>query len=436
MRAVLPVAADDEVQLRGTLYRDHRTLRFRGADSTSRGEDVSVRFLHRGAWQIDAIGYAQSRNFTNKVVSATSFRVTLDQRDTPSTGLGGKIEFRPPVGPGHLLRFGSDIRFARGQLFEDAFGASGTVTARRNAGGREMTAGLFVEEDWTRGPLVLTGGARLDRWSIARGFFGERNAAGLLTSDRRFADRHHSEATFRGGFVLHANRAMALRGAAYTGYRLPTLNELYRPFVLFPVTTLANAALEPERLRGAEAGIDVMPVAGVKLSMTAFRNRLNGAIANATIGPNLRQRRNVAAIDATGIEVTGSARRGPLSIDASYALTRSRVVAPGTPLQGRVPSQSPRQSASATLAYWHGDTPLLSATLRHVGRQFEDDLETDVLRASTTVDAVATVPITSHVWIIARAENLFDATVITRNQTGSIDLGTPRTLWIGVRVRG
>jgi iron complex outermembrane receptor protein len=29
---------------------------------------------------------------------------------------------------------------------------------------------------------------------------------------------------------------------------------------------------------------------------------------------------------------------------------------------------------------------------------------------------------------------VFDATVETRNQAGSIDLGTPRTLWIGLRI--
>jgi len=38
--------------------------------------------------------------------------------------------------------------------------------------------------------------------------------------------------------------------------------------------------------------------------------------------------------------------------------------------------------------------------------------------------------------VIARAENLFDQAVETRNQAGSIDLGTPRTLWIGVRIGG
>ena len=33
----------------------------------------------------------------------------------------------------------------------------------------------------------------------------------------------------------------------------------------------------------------------------------------------------------------------------------------------------------------------------------------------------------------ARGENLADATVVTRNQAGSLDLGAPRTLWAGLR---
>ena len=37
--------------------------------------------------------------------------------------------------------------------------------------------------------------------------------------------------------------------------------------------------------------------------------------------------------------------------------------------------------------------------------------------------------------LVLRAENLTDTDVVTRNQAGSIDLGTPRTLWAGVKVR-
>ncbi len=74
-----------------------------------------------------------------------------------------------------------------------------------------------------------------------------------------------------------------------------------------------------------------------------------------------------------------------------------------------------------------------AATLRHVGKQFEDDQETDVLPSATTVDLFPQVPLAGRLSFVARAENLFDEEVITRNQGGSMDLGAPRTLWAGLR---
>lgn len=437
LRAVAPIDALTELQFNGTLFDDHRTLRFTGADSSSRGEDASIRLVHRGAWQVDALAYVQARNFTNKVISATSFKLALDQRNTPATGIGGKIELRPPVGPDHVLRIGVDTRLAHGQLYEDAYTA-GQVTTRRTAGGDSSTLGAFVEDDWTIGGLVLTGGARIDRWTLTGGFLQERNAAGATTTDNHFADRDGAQATARAGILYHATPALALRAAGYTGFRLPTLNELYRPFVVFPITTRANAALGLEKLRGAEIGIDATPVSGVTLGLTAFYNRLGGAIANVTIGTNLRQRQNVDAIVAKGIEATLEARRGAVSLTASYAFSDSHVEASGASarLNGFVPAQSPRHSGSATLAWTPRTGPSLSATLRYVGRQYEDDLQTDILPAATTLDAVARLPITHRLALVARAENIFDATVVTRNAAGSIDLGTPRRLWIGVRFGG
>ena len=431
-----PIGPDTELQFRGLLFGDNRTLRFRGADSSSEGEDASIRLVHRGAWQVDALAYVQARNFTNKVISATSFKLTLNQRNTPATGIGGKVEVRPPVGADNVLRVGGDFRLADGQLFEDAYASSGAVTARRNAGGNSSVAGLFVEDDWTLGKLVLTGGARVDRWTLTNGFFHERNGAGAPTSILAFPDRSGTEFTGRGGLVYRPAAAIALRAAAYTGFRLPTLNELYRPFTVFPVTTQANASLKPERLRGAEAGIDVTPAKGLTLSGTVFYNELTDAIANVTIGPNLRRRQNVKAIAAKGVEANIVWRRGAMMLEASYAYSDSKVKAPGTALDGLIPAQSPRHAASATLAWAPKAGPMLSATIRYVGDQYEDDLQTGKLPAATTVDLFGKMPIARGFSAVVRAENVFDATVETRNQAGSIDLGTPRTLWIGVRYGG
>ncbi|MBH1992143.1 MAG: TonB-dependent receptor [Sphingomonadaceae bacterium] len=435
LRAVAPISATSELQFRATIFEDNRTLRFAGADSMSQGQDASIRYINRGSWQVDALAYIQARNFSNIVMSSSTFRKSLDQRNTPSTGLGGKIELRPPVGADHVLRLGVDTRFATGDMFEDAYNAniaSNPATFRRHAGGDQWTTGAFVEDDWTLGRLVLTGGARADRWSIRNGFYQQVSATTGAATTSTYADRSDWEVSGRVGALYQASDAVALRAAAYSGFRLPTLNELYRPFVVFPITTQANAALTPEKLKGVEAGIDLTPLPGITLSATTFYNRLDDAIANVTLTPTTRQRQNVDRIVAKGVELTAAAALGAMRLSASYAYSHSSVRAPGAAFDGFTPAQSPRHAASATLAYSPASGPSLSTTLRYVAKQYEDDLQSDILPDALTLDAIARLPLGHGVTLVARGENLFDATVVTRNAGGSIDLGTPRTLWIGI----
>ena len=443
LRAVAPISAKSEVQFRATLFEDKRTLRFAGADNSSQGQDASIRYIDRGRWQVDALAYVQVRNFSNIVISSSTFRRTLDQRNTPSTGIGGKIELRPPVGEAHVLRVGVDSRFASGDMFEDAYNAnsaSNPATFRRHAGGQQWTRGVFVEDDWTPagpdGRLVLTGGVRADRWSISDGFYRQVSATSGVGTSSDYADRSDWEVSGRAGALYRASDAIALRGAAYSGFRLPTLNEPYRPFVVFPITTQANDALTPEKLKGAEVGIDLTPAPGISLSATGFINRLDDAVANVTLTATTRQRRNIDRIVAKGVELTADATLGAMRLSASYAYSRSRVHAPGEAFDGLTPAQSPRHAASATIAYSPAQGPTLSTTLRYVAKQYEDDLQSDVLPHAITVDAIARLPLASGVTLVARGENLLDETIVTRNAGGSIDLGTPRTLWIGVSFGG
>ncbi len=437
VRGVAPLSSELELQFRVAAFDDARSLRFKGADSTSTGQDASVRLVGRGAWQFEALAYLQARDFSNIVISSTSFRKTLDQRRTPSTGLGGKLEVRPPLGEGQVLRLGSDWRIADGRLQEEAYsGVTGNITARRRAGGRNSDLGFYAEGDVTLGALVLTAGARADRWSVAQGYFREVNAAGTVTIDNHFADRAGWDASLRGGAVVKLGGGLSLRAAGYSGLRLPTLNELYRPFVVFPVTTRANAALTNEQLRGFEAGLDFAPSEAVHFSLTAFDSRVNNAIANVTIGTNLRERRNVDAVHARGVELAGGVKLGAVSLDGSLAWTDAEVEASGSSaaLDGKRPAQTPRLAASATLGWRPAPGWTLAAMLRHIGAQFEDDLESDVLRAATTLDAFIEVPLGGPFSAVLRGENLTDTMVVTRNQAGSIDLGAPRTIWAGIRI--
>src|SRR3546814_17792432 len=91
VRAVASIDADTDIQARARVYRDDRTLRFAGADSASTANDASIRLVHRGRWQLDALAYLQTRNFANKVISSSS-------HNRKSVGKGKSVSGRVELG--------------------------------------------------------------------------------------------------------------------------------------------------------------------------------------------------------------------------------------------------------------------------------------------------------------------------------------------------
>ncbi len=437
VRTQVPLAPQAELQVRGLVYDDRRTLRFAGANSSARGEDASVRLVTTGPWKVDALAWIQARDFTNVVISSTSFRKTLDQYGTPATGMGAKLQVQPPLGHGHELKLGLTWRRGSGETQEAPYSAvTGLATSWRSAGGAQVVLGLSLQDEWKIGSLTLAGGVRADRWSQSDGFFRETGAAGAVTADNHFTDRSGWQASWRARADYKPTETLALFAAAYSGERLPTLNELYRPFTVFPVTTRANAALGNERLLGFEAGLVWLPESKLNFGVTLFDNRIGQAIANVTIGTNLRERRNVDAVHAKGIELSARAGFGNVHLRGALAFTDATVEASGTSaaLNGMRPAQTAKFSASASAIWQPADQWTFALTLRHTGAQYEDDLQVDSLPAATTLGAYAEVPLARGIALVLRGENLTDEQVVTRNQGGSTDLGAPRTVWAGVKL--
>jgi len=453
---VAPAGDATELQARALLFDDRRRRGLPGSDSSTEGADASLRVVGRGTLPFEALAYVQSRRFASGFASANAARTaatpTLDQYNTPATGLGTKLELRPDLGGGHELQLGVDARAAAGETRERFRFQNGAFTRLREAGGRTRLAGVYAEHGWNPTPaLALTAGARLDRWWIEDGRLVERDLGGIATLAERPGDRAGWEPTARAGAVAALSPALDLRAAAYLGWRLPTLNELHRPFRVGTDATAANPDLDPERLRGVEVGLDFEPLSVARAGVTLFWNELADAIGNVTVarGPGsfpgagfvaaggaYRQRQNLAAVRSRGIELWGRLAYGDWRIDAAYALTDARVRADGAaaPLDGRRPAQTPRHQASATIARAPARGPGASLTARYVGRQFEDDLETRRLDAAFTLDAVATLPLMRSFALRLRAENLLDAEVEAGiGDTGIVDRGTPRTLWLGLR---
>ncbi|HEX8444493.1 MAG TPA: TonB-dependent receptor [Allosphingosinicella sp.] len=456
LRAVAPLSRDLELQANALLFSDERERGTAFTANSTTGADASLRLVGR-RWE--ALGYVQTRDYRNDFASVNASRTAVlqasEQYSVPSTGLGGRIEVRPALGEGVEVRVGADWRALRGQTRERFAFVNGAGTRGREAGGRSTTLGGFAEAASEIGPLTITAGARIDHWRLPGGFLRERVlATGATLTDTAFRERAGWEPTARAGLAWRPGGAVTLRGAGYLGWRLPTLNELYRPFRVGADATAANAALAPERLRGAEAGIDHRPLSTARVGVTVFASRLEGAIANVTLGAGpgtfpgvgfvarggqYRQRGNLDAIEVRGIELDGRLDLGAWSLSGGYSFADAEVRAsgPASPLDRLRPAQTPRHLLSGTLS-WRGLTGArASITGRYAGAQFEDDLNRQLLPDALTFDLAGGVPLTGRLSLEARADNVTGARVVAGiSGDGIVERATPRTFWLGLRLGG
>ncbi len=475
-RGVARVGDDTELQASILGFTDRRTRGTILSGNGGDGADASLRLVHDagyGRWDYEALVYLQLRKFQSRFTSINAARDTVsqsvDQYNVPSTGMGARFELRPPLGSTVEMRIGADWRRTTGTTNELFNYVSGSPTRAREAGGQSETLGGFAELSGSAGLFDLTASGRVDHWWLRNGRLIERTiATGALIRNEIAPDRRGTEWTGRAGASVRLPGHVKLRSAAYLGWRLPTLNELYRPFRVGADATAANPALKPERMKGAELGLAWSSYLGeptipplpessgaaeaasrpfIRLGATIFANRLTDAIGNVTLGSGpgtfpgvgfvgaggaYRQRLNLDAINARGVELDLGFKAGPWHTAASYAYTHARVRATGAalPLNRQTPAQVPSHMASATLG-WKG----LSATARYVAAQYEDDSNSRKLRDALTIDAVAEWPLSHNIALTLRGENLTNATVEAAiSGAGVIERASHRTLWIGLKL--
>lgn len=440
----------EEERGNGTIFTRNDTL---GSDLsavlTTRFPDVSA--------ELQMSAYRQRRKFRSTFSSVNAARdietPALDQYDVPANAAGGSAVWTMALGGQHRVTFGGDVRWIEGETNE-AFRWNGTEFTRlRNAGGRQFFVGAFVQDVWSiSDTATLVGGFRIDHWQIFDGLRREvERDTGTLVVDSRFGDRDGYSLNGRLGTRIALAPELTVRAAGYTGFRVPTLNELYRPFRVGNDVTEANAALEPERLLGLEAGFEWRPTRTVRLSGTGFVNRLEDAIGNITIGTGpgtfepggfipaggvLRQRRNIELVLAPGVELSGEWQIAPsLVVKAGYLFTDPRIEeAAEVALKGKLLAQTPQHVFTGAVEWRPDQRWLATAQIRTNSGQFEDDLNTRTLAPFTTIDAAIFYDITEAIAAGFKVENLLDTEIETgKSADGLVSIGTPRLVTLQLR---
>jgi outer membrane receptor protein involved in Fe transport len=406
----------------------------------------SVRTQDGSVWRTTVWSQAESfhSTFSTQALDRASEARALDQ-ESPSVTAGGSFQWNKTIGA-HALLAGIDSRWVTGDTDENVY-VNNRVARTRVAGGQQVFAGIFFQDAWTVTPwLELTGAIRGDYWLAYSGQRREDFPPAGVPARQEFRDVDYFIPSPRIAALVHATPATDLFASVYQGFRVPTLNELYRLFRVRNDVTVANANLKPERLTGGEAGVE-QRWGILNGRVTGFWNEVQDQILNVTLstplpdcpaGTTCRQRRNVDLTRIRGVETELELRPLPRwRLTASHIYMDARVVdAPSQPaLEGNRLAQVPDNVFTIGLHFEDPAWFAASLMVRRVGGQFEDDLNTLPLGAFTTVDARIARRFTKFLDVYLAVENLFDETyTVGRTSEGVISTGAPRIVHGGLRL--
>ena len=457
-RLQMPLADRVAATVRLSRFEERRINGLDGAPNATGAWDASVGLAGTGPTSWGMTLYYKDRRFRNRFVAVDAARATarpvLDQFDVPASGFGGHGFISFTLGA-HRIELGGDLRRNSGRTFERFRNLGAGFTRLRRAGGHQRIAGFYGDWAWRLGRTQFSVGARLDRWRVSDGQRLETElATGAVLRNDAIADRKGWVATGRLGLRRQVASGLALKGVVYTGFRLPTLNEFFRPFRVRNDITEANPNLAPERLYGIDLGVTLGRPTDVHLTLTYFRNWLKRAVANVTLaqGPGffpptgfvpaggvLRQRQNLGTLLADGIEVEAKL---PVTADVDlglgyiYVNARVRNGGVATALTGKRVAQSPRHQLVLSVTAAPHDHLTLHTEIRYSASQFDDDLNSRRLGAYAAVNMTLTYALSARTQVFMTASNLFDARIDSAvSGDGLVTFAQPRTISAGIRLR-
>jgi outer membrane receptor protein involved in Fe transport len=406
---------------------------------------------------------------TNAAAARNLVRLATDQ-NVPTDGVGGMAQWSKALGRRNAFSGGFDFRWVEGESQEAAYVASvptsisgvtqaSTPSVQRFSGGAQQSLGAFVQDIFTPvDKLVLTLSARVDRWNNYNGHNRETTVAtGAPTANNRpsIADSNDTVVSPHVGALYHASDRVSLWGAANSGFRAPTLTELYRQFSVGAITTRPNENLAPERLIGGEAGINVAPAKNVSVRLTWFANRITNPVANVTLNATTAQKQNLPETRVQGFQTDIDYRIGSAwRFSGGYIYDDATVTDGGIAnaiLVGKALQQVPKHRGSFQVAYANANIATVALSVQSVGLQYNDDLNVNFIPAATlaaagyegsfpaglpgytAVDLSVSRNIGPSLQVFFGVQNLLDKQYFV--QTNPSTIGTPRLVNGGVRVR-
>lgn len=256
----------------------------------------------------------------------------------------------------------------------------------------------------------------------------EATATGRLDHHQTFGD----EPTGRLAMAWFAvPDALKVRGAVGTGFRAPSLYQLYH---VEPGYSVGNPDLDPERSISYEGGVDWNLSRSVALAATVFSTEVEDEIVFGYAPPRTYHNDQGSSV-ARGVEAGGVAEEALsqsvfLKVEANYTYLDS------TDGSGDTAAFAPQHQGGGRLTMSE-DTGTYWKTWQTVGVRrstayYSNISEQDRVDGETVADAALGLGIGEHWEATFRIDNLFNERYVVNSSFGTAYATAPRSYWLTV----
>jgi outer membrane cobalamin receptor len=413
------------------------TWNYGGSLEQSFGRDASLAVTAFGStsnFSTDNTG-----SFTGIPENEAEFLENVHQ--TPVKDVGSSLVWQQTLSQGLLRMFSAGVDYHRiaGEDTAEIFDETGARVRTDVGSGKQRFWGAFVQASLRPlEPLEILASLRyqsfhnFDAFDGSPGGLGNAPDSSETSTDPRISVRYALNDTF------------ALRGAYYTAFRAPTLDNLYRTFSVPSGVFYGNPQLVPEKLKGGELGFDAHR-GRLRLQATAYTNSIDNLITSRNLSFDelpagfFFGSRNINAGKARsrGVELeTQTQLTSALSGIFSYTFADSRITANSLdPASvGQQLGGVPRNRISAGVTYVAPLGIRISPQFRWVQTSFSDNDHTFRVDAQHVVDLAASYSISKALEAFVHIENLFNQHYIADNSGFNPPLrGTPFSVFAGAR---
>lgn len=363
--------------------------------------------------------------------------------DTPVEDLGTSLVWSSTRESGWLRSYsiGADFHRISGEDVASIFDETGTLLRTDVGSGKQQFWGGFVQASIRPvDPLEILASVRYQSFENYDSFDGTPGGLGATPdSSETSVDPRIS---VRYAFTPN----LALRGAYYTAFRAPNLDNLYRAFSVPFGIFYANPALVPETLGGGEIGLDVQ-TERLRMQVTAYTNTIDDLITSRNLefdelpeGFFFGSRNiNAGKARSRGVELETQWQMGSgFSSRFAYTYADSQITesALDPASVGRQIGGVPRNRASVALTYGSPRGWRITPQYRWVEKSFADNAHTLPVDEQNIVDLAVSYPFGDAIEAYLQIENLLDEHYIADNSGFNPPLrGTPFTAFIGARMQ-